>query len=79
MLQRLEEPAVAEDPQRIRELAEYWLLPPLFFGLGLGGEYYRADGPADRWVLGLGYTPIAPGAQWHAEWERAARKLGEEL
>lgn len=79
MLQRLEDPAVANDPERIRELADYWLAPPLYYGLGLGGEYYRADRVSDFMLPGSTLNPSAPGAQWHADWERAARELAESL
>ena len=79
MLQRLERTDSAESVERTQELARYWGVPELHYGLGLGGEFLRADKPADFAMPIEGFFRTAPGSQWHAGWERAARELADSL
>ncbi|HPM80811.1 MAG TPA: hypothetical protein PLF81_08925 [Candidatus Anammoximicrobium sp.] len=79
MLQRLEECEPATGVQRTRELARHWGVPELYYGLGPGGEFLRADKPAEFAMPVEGFFRNAPGSQWHAGWERAARELADRL
>ena len=79
MLQRLDRSEPAESVERTKELARYWGVPELYYGLGPGGEYLRADKPADFAMPVEGFFRSAPGSQWHAGWERAARELADSL
>jgi len=79
MLQWLERTESAESIERRQELARYWGVPELYYGLGPGGEYLRADKPADFAMHVGGFFRAAPGSQWHAGWERAARELADNL
>ncbi|MCL4207341.1 MAG: hypothetical protein KJ000_33075 [Pirellulaceae bacterium] len=75
MLQRLEECESSQDAERIRELARYWGVPTMFYGVGMGGEFLRADDPSHFAMPVEGMFRQAPGSQWHAGWERLAREL----
>jgi hypothetical protein len=79
MLQRLEGTESADSIERTKELARYWRRPELYYGLGPGGETMRADRPADFRMPAEVSFPFAPGSQWHAGWERAARELADNL
>jgi hypothetical protein len=79
MLQRLEKHEDWNSEPRIRELAKYWGVPELVYGVGLGGDFLRADDPAEFAVPVEGLWRRAPGGQWHAGWERLARELVEGL
>lgn len=79
MLQWLEDDAQREGVERRREMAGYWGVPELHYGLGIGGDFLRADVPAEFAFPVEGFSRIAPGSQWHAGWERRARELGEGL
>ena len=79
MLQRLERTDSAESVQETQELARYWGVPELHYGLGLGGEFLRPDKPADFAMPVEGFFRTAPGSQWHAGWERMARELADSL
>ncbi len=79
MLQRLEGSEPATGVERTRELARYWGVPELYYGLGPGGETMRADKPAEFAMPVEGFFRSAPGSQWHAGWERAARELADRL
>ncbi len=79
MLQRLDGSEPAENVERTKELARYWGVPELYYGLGPDGEYLRADKPADFAMPVEGFFRSAPGSQWHAGWERAARELAGSL
>jgi len=75
MLQWLEDRDQSEDVERRRELARYWGRPELYYGLGPGGEFLRADDPAKFAMPVESFFRRAPGSQWHAGWERRAREL----
>jgi hypothetical protein len=77
MLQRLEESEHSQDAERIRELARYWGVPTMFYGVGMGGEFLRADDPSNFAMPVEGMFRQAPGSQWHAGWERLARELAD--
>jgi hypothetical protein len=77
MLQRLEESDHSQDAGRIKELARYWGVSEMFYGVGLGGEFLRADDPAKFAIPVEGMFRQAPGSQWHAGWERLARELAD--
>jgi len=79
MLQRLQRSDSAESVERAQELARYWGVPELHYGLGPGGEFLRADKPAEFAMPVEGFSRTAPGSQWHAGWERAARELADRL
>jgi hypothetical protein len=79
MLQRLERTDSAERVERTRELARCWGEPELHYGLGPGGEFLRADKLTDFAMPVEGFFRTAPGSQWHAGWERAARELADSL
>ncbi len=83
MLERLEAPEHSRDASRIRELAHYWQVPALYYGLGPGGDYFRADDPQrltqPSFALPGTQSPrAAPGGQWHAGWEQRGRELGDD-
>jgi hypothetical protein len=75
MLQWLEESEQSESVERRRELAKYWGLPELYYGLGPSGEFLRADDPAKFAMPVENCFRRAPGSQWHAGWECRAREL----
>jgi len=75
MLQRLQRSEAAESVERTKELARYWGVPELYYGLGPHGEYLRADNVTAFAMPVEGFFRSAPGSQWHAGWERAAREL----
>ncbi len=82
MLERLEHPEHSRDASRIRELAHYWQRPALYYGLGPGGHYFRADDPQQltqpSFALPGTQSPrLSPGGQWHAGWERRGRELSD--
>jgi ABC-type transport system involved in multi-copper enzyme maturation permease subunit len=79
MLQWLEEGKQSESVERRRELARYWGLPELYYGLGPGAEFLRADDPANFGMPVEGFFRRAPGSQWHAGWEYRARELTDGL
>jgi hypothetical protein len=79
MLERLERSEPAKSVERTKELARYWGVPELHYGLVPGGEYLRANKPADFALPVEGFFRSAPGSQWHAGWERAARELADNL
>jgi len=79
MLQRLEGSEPATDVERTQELARYWGVPELHYGLGPGGETMRADEPAAFAMPVKGFFRSAPGSQWHAGWEQRARELADSL
>ncbi len=89
MLQRLERHEGWDREAQIRELAKYWSVPEVMYGVGLGGEFMRADdvnrfampvegrwsrGPGSQWYAGW----EGSGSQWHAGWERMAKELADE-
>jgi len=77
MLQRLEGSEPATGDEQTRELARYWGVPEFHYGLGPRGEFMRADKPAEFAMPVGGFFRSAPGSQWHAGWERAARELAD--
>ncbi len=79
MLQRLEGSEPATDVERTRELARYWGVPELHYGLGPGSDTIQGDKLAAFAMPGEGSLRSAPGSQWHASWERAARELADRL
>jgi hypothetical protein len=79
MLQRLEKQKNWDSEPQIRELAKYWGVPEMVYGLGLGGDFLRADDPARFATPVEGLWRRAPGSQWHAGWERLAREMVEGL
>ncbi len=79
MLERLEHPDYSLDPARIRELADYWQVHPLCYGLGLGGRFLRANDPRILALPAGKPLPRAPGGQWHAGWEQRGRELLDDL
>jgi len=79
MLQWLEDGGQREGVERRQQMARYWGVPELHYGLGVGGKFLRADVPAEFAFPVEGFSRIAPGSQWHAGWERRARELGERL
>jgi hypothetical protein len=79
MLQRLEKQENWDSEPQIRELAKYWSVPEMVYGLGLGGDFLRADDP-ERFATPVeGLWRRAPGSQWHAGWERLAREMADGL
>ncbi len=70
MLQRLERSQPADSVERTKELARYWGVPELHYGLGPGGQYLRADDPAVFAMPVDVFFRSAPGSQWHAGWEQ---------
>ena len=79
MLQRLERSEPATSPERTKELARYWNVADSLYGLGPGGEYWRADDVGAFATQFDSYVRFAPGSQWHAGWERTARELLDKL
>jgi hypothetical protein len=79
MLQRLERHENWDSEPQIRELAKYWSVPEMVYGLGLGGDFLRADDPARFATPVEGLWRRAPASQWHAGWERLAREMVEGL
>ncbi len=77
MLERLEQSQSADRDSQTRELAGYWGVPELDYGLGPGGEWMRADQPAKFAFPLEHFSRLIPGGQWHAGWEQAARELSE--
>ena len=77
LLQRLEERGPWDSEERIRELARYWGVPAVLYGLGPGGEFLRADNPET--FAFPGESRRVPGSQWHAGWEQRARELAASL
>jgi hypothetical protein len=79
MLQRLEQSEPAASVERTQELARYWDVADSQYGLGPGGEYWRAD-DVEKFAMPVdSYVWFAPGSQWHAGWERTARELADNL
>lgn len=79
MLQWLEDGEHQDSVARRQELAKYWGKAELHYGLGTGGKFLRADVPAEFVFPVEGFSPLAPGGQWHAGWERQARELAQQL
>jgi hypothetical protein len=78
MLQRLERHEGWDRDTQIQELAKYWDVPEMVYGIGLGGEFMRAD-DVHRFAMPVeGMSRSAPGSQWHAGWERVAKELADE-
>jgi len=75
MLERLDRSQPADDVSQTRQLADYWGVPDLYYGLGPGGEWMRADQPAKFAFPLEHFSRLTPGSQWHAGWERTAQKL----
>lgn len=64
------------EPMRI-QLAQFWNAPPLYYGIGPNGKYFRADDLDILIQLYPGFTPFNPGTQWNADWERQAELLDQ--
>jgi hypothetical protein len=79
MLRWLEDGEHQDSVARRQELAKYWGKAELHYGLGTGGKFLRADVPAEFVFPVEGFSPLAPGGQWHAGWERQARELAQRL
>lgn len=79
MLLWLEDGEHQDSVARRQELAKYWGKAELHYGLGAGGKFLRADVPAEFAFPVDGGSPLAPGGQWHAGWERQARELAQRL
>jgi hypothetical protein len=79
MLQRLERSDSAGSAERTKELARYWGVPALHYGLGPDGEFFRADNLADFAMPLESFSRTAPGSQWHAGWERTAHEMADSL
>lgn len=75
MLERLEQSQPADSVSQTRELADYWGVRDLYYGLGPGGEWMRADQPAKFAFPLEHFSRLTPGSQWHAGWERMAQEL----
>ena len=68
------EGSAAATAERRARLADAWNVPPACYGLGIAGQYYRAD---DLALFLTDFELRAPGTQWGADWEQQAQRLAD--
>src|SRR5690606_28186511 len=62
----------AATPERLARIAEYWQQPLSDYGIGIAGQYLRAD-DLDHFIhSGFMFWNRGIANQWYADWERQA-------
>ena len=65
----------AATPERLARIAEYWQQPLSDYGIGIAGQYLRAD-DLDHFIhSGFMFWNRGIANQWYADWERQASEL----
>lgn len=65
----------AATPERLGRIAEYWQQPPSDYGIGIAGQYLRADDLDQFAHSGFLFWNRGIASQWYADWERQASQL----
>ncbi|MCA9127898.1 MAG: ABC transporter permease [Planctomycetales bacterium] len=68
-LWQLNDASVGKNEELRRQLAEYWRVAPIRYGLGPDGNSLVAHDPS-QFFLEMRMYPSAPATQWRAGWER---------